>query len=283
MPDPAEDAAGAARPAAPAARGPVAIAMLVGIGLVAGLLSGLFGVGGGTVIVPLLVLLLRFDQRLASGTSLAAIVPTAAVGVVSYALQGSVAWLAALILAAGAVAGAQLGTWLLHRLPVTALRWGFIGFLAVVIAMLFVVIPSRSAMLELTVWSAVALLLTGAATGVLSGLLGVGGGIVVVPALMLGFGASDLVAKGTSLLMMIPTAVSGTAGNLRRRNVDLVAAAIIGVAACTTTALGAWIATQIDPFSGNLLFAGFLVFIAVQLALRAVHGRLRPGADGADR
>lgn len=261
------------RSGAQGSRRPAAIVVCIAIGLVAGLLSGLFGVGGGTVIVPLLVLLLKYDQRLASGTSLAAIVPTAAVGVVSYAMHGSVAWLAALLLALGAVAGAQLGTWLLHRLPVTALRWGFVGFLAVVIAMLFVVIPSRTAVLELTVWSAAALLATGAVTGVLSGLLGVGGGIVVVPALMLGFGTSDLVAKGTSLLMMIPTAVSGTIGNVRRRNVDLPAAALIGAAACTTTALGAWVAARIDPFAGNLLFAAFLVFIAVQMALRAVRGR----------
>ena len=65
----------------------------LGIGLLAGLLSGLFGVGGGTVIVPLLVLVLAFDQRLAAGTSLAAIVPTATVGVISYAVHGSVAWI----------------------------------------------------------------------------------------------------------------------------------------------------------------------------------------------
>ena len=94
----------------------------VGIGLLAGLLSGLFGVGGGTVIVPFLVLLLRFDQRLAAGTSLAAIVPTATVGVISYAVHGSVAWIPALLLAAGAVVGAQIGTWLLPRLSLTVLR-----------------------------------------------------------------------------------------------------------------------------------------------------------------
>ena len=82
----------------------------IAIGLAAGLLSGLFGVGGGTVIVPLLLLFLRFEQRLAAGTSLAAIVPTATVGVVSYAVHGSVAWIPALILAAGAVVGAQIGT-----------------------------------------------------------------------------------------------------------------------------------------------------------------------------
>ena len=209
----------------------------LGIGLLAGLLSGLFGVGGGTVIVPLLVLVLAYNQRLA----------------------------------AGAVVGAQIGTWLLPRVPLAVLRWSFIGFLVAVIVSLFIVVPSRDAGLELTVWSIVGLVVLGLATGTISGLIGVGGGIVVVPALMLLFGTSDLIAKGTSLLMMIPAAISGTVGNLRRSNVDLKAAALIGVAACTTTALGAWIATLVDPFWGNVLFALFLVFIAAQLAVRTLR------------
>nr|WP_229383109.1 sulfite exporter TauE/SafE family protein [Microbacterium allomyrinae] len=247
----------------------------LGVGLLAGLLSGLFGVGGGTVIVPFLVLLLGFDQRLAAGTSLAAIVPIATVGVISYAMHGSVAWIAALLLAAGAVVGAQIGTWLLPRLSITVLRWSFVAFLVAVIISLFLVIPSRDAELVLTWFTGAALVVLGVATGVVSGLIGVGGGIIVVPALMVLFGTSDLVAKGTSLLMMIPTAISGTFGNVRRRNVDLVAAALVGGAACTTTALGAWLATLVDPFLGNVLFAAFLVVIAVQMALRALRGRRR--------
>ncbi|MEZ0142845.1 sulfite exporter TauE/SafE family protein [Microbacterium sp. NRRL B-14842] len=256
-------------------RGPRAYAAFIGIGLLAGLLSGLFGVGGGTVIVPLLVLLLAFDQRLAAGTSLAAIVPTATVGVISYAASGSVAWIPALILAAGAVVGAQIGTRLLPRISQTALRWGFVGFLVVVIVSLFLVIPSRDAVFELTWLTGIALVVVGIGTGVLAGLIGVGGGVIVVPVLMLAFGTSDLVAKGTSLLMMIPTALSGTVGNLRNRNVDLLAALLIGVSACTTTALGAWLATIVDPTVGNLLFAAYLMVIAVQMALKAIRGRRR--------
>ena len=254
-------------------RGPRAYTAFIGIGLLAGLLSGLFGVGGGTVIVPLLVLLLHFNQRLAAGTSLAAIVPTAAVGVVSYAVHDSVAWIPALILAAGSVVGAQIGTRMLPKISQTALRWGFVGFLVLVIVSLFVVIPSRDAGFDLNVLSAAALVGVGVATGILAGLIGVGGGVIVVPVLMLAFGTSDLVAKGTSLLMMIPTALSGTIGNIRNRNVDLVAAGIVGVAACTTTALGAWLATLIDPLAGNMLFAAYLVVIGVQMALKAVRGR----------
>jgi uncharacterized membrane protein YfcA len=62
-------------------------------------------------------------------------------------------------------------------------------------------------------------------------------------------------------------------GNVRRRNVDLVAAAVIGAAACTTTALGAWIAVRVDPFVANVLFAIFLAFIAGQMAYKAIRGR----------
>ncbi|WP_374209001.1 sulfite exporter TauE/SafE family protein [Microbacterium sp. CIAB417] len=258
-----------------APRTPAFILTCIATGLLAGLLSGLFGVGGGTVIVPLLVLFLKFDQRLAAGTSLAAIVPTAAVGVISYAVHESVAWVPAILLAVGAVVGAQIGTWLLPRISQTALRWGFVAFIVVVIASLFFVIPSRDAHIEVTVVTGIALVVVGVFTGIMAGLIGVGGGVIVVPILVLIFGASDLEAKGTSLLFMIPTALSGTIGNLRRRNVDLLAAALVGVAACTTTALGAWIATLLDPFVANILFAAFLVFIGTQMAIKAVRGRKR--------
>lgn len=245
----------------------------ISVGLFAGLLSGMFGVGGGIVIVPMLVLVLAYPQRLASGTSLAAIIPAASVGVISYALSDDVAWIPALILAAGAVIGAQIGTWLLPRVPVRALQFGFAAFLIVVIVSLFLVIPSRDEPFDLSVAVVLGLIGLGLATGVLSGLLGVGGGIIVVPALMLLFGTSDLIARGTSLLMMIPTALSGTFGNVRRKNVNLLGAALVGGAACTTTALGAFITKSIDPFSANIIFAVFLFFITVQIIVRAIRGR----------
>jgi uncharacterized protein len=240
------------------------------IGLAAGFLSGLFGVGGGILIVPALVLAARFDQRLASGTSLAAIVPTSLVGVTSYALMGNLDILAAALLAAGAIAGAQVGSHLLARLPKRAIQWAFIAFIVVVIVSLFLVIPSRDAEIHITVLSGAALVGLGLVVGVLSGLLGIGGGVVIVPILIVLFGASDLVAKGTSLLVMVPTAISGTIGNSIRKNVDLPAAAVIGLAACTTTALGAYVAGLVSPQTANLLFAIFLALVAAQLVSRAV-------------
>jgi uncharacterized protein len=242
---------------------------LVAIGLLSGFLSGMFGIGGGIVIVPLLVMLAKFPRKLAAGTSLGAIVPAALVGVASYAAVGNVDWIVALILVVGSVIGAQVGAHLLHKLPVLAIRWAFVVFLGAVAVSLFLVVPSRDAQPGLEVWSIVALVVLGFVTGVLSGILGVGGGIIIVPMLILLFGQSDLVAKGTSLAMMIPTAISGTIGNLRRKNVDIPSALVVGLSACVTTALGAALSVSLDPQLANVVFSAFLLALIVRLVFEA--------------
>ena len=95
------------------------------VGLVAGFLSGLFGVGGGILIVPSLVLLLGFAQRLAHGTSLAAVLPIAIASLTSYSLEDKVDWKVGGLLAVGAVVGAVIGTHILHRLPHDTLAVAF--------------------------------------------------------------------------------------------------------------------------------------------------------------
>jgi uncharacterized membrane protein YfcA len=89
---------------------------LIAIGTLAGLFSGLFGVGGGTVMVPLLVLWLGYDERMATGTSLAAIVLIAAFGAAAQGLYGNVHVLDAVLIGVPAVGGVVIGTWLQQRL-----------------------------------------------------------------------------------------------------------------------------------------------------------------------
>ncbi len=249
---------------------------LATIGLVVGFFSGLFGVGGGVVLVPLLIVVIGYAQRRASGTSLAAVLPTAISGMIAYAAHGSIDWIAGALLAAGAIGGSLLGTWLLHHIPQLVLRWIFVGFLILVAARLFFLVPDRSVVFDFTLWVIVGLLLLGVVTGTLSGLLGIGGGVFVVPALMLVFGVGDLVAKGTSLLMMIPTALTGTIANVRRGHTDLTAAAIIGLLAVPSSIGGAALAWAVPPLLGSILFALLLVYSAVQLAWSA----LRSPRDG---
>jgi len=250
---------------------PAALPLIL-VGLAAGLLSGLFGIGGGTIIVPALALWLGMPQKLAAGTSVAAILPTAAVGAVSYAVQGNVDWAAALCLAIGIAIGAQVGTYLLARLPVGAIQWAFMVFLLVVIVSLWIVVPQREDQIGISLFSAAMLVLTGLVTGVLSGILGVGGGIIVVPVLMFFFGANDLVAKGSSLVMMIPGSISGTLGNMRRKNIDLRAAAFVGIAACVCVPFSSYLATLLNPFVANALFSLYIAYLLGQM----LYKKLRP-------
>ncbi|MCB1281884.1 MAG: sulfite exporter TauE/SafE family protein, partial [Salinibacterium sp.] len=150
-----------------------------------------------------------------------------------------------------------------------------VGFLVLVAARLFFLVPDRSAMLDYGPWVIAGLLALGVVTGTLSGLLGIGGGVFVVPALMLVFGIGHLVAKGTSLLMMIPTAVTGTITNVRRGHTDLTSAAIIGLLAVPASIGGAALAWAVPPMLGSILFALLLVYAAVQLAWSALSSPRR--------
>jgi uncharacterized membrane protein YfcA len=236
------------------------------IGAVGGLLSGAFGVGGGILMVPLLITFAAMDQRRASATSLAAIVPTAVVGSITYLANGEVDLLAALFVAAGGILGSWLGATLLKRLPLGWLRWMFIALLvAVAIRMLFVVPVRGTGNVELDTGTIIALVALGLVIGIASGLFGIGGGLVMVPAFIALLGMSDLVAKGTSLAVMIPTAVS--------RVVDLRAAAIAGVAAMIASFGGVWIAHLLSPELSTWLFAALVVVAAVQLSVRALRSR----------
>ena len=102
------------------------------IGVVAGVFSALFGVGGGIVIVPLLILAATVPERCATGTSLAAIGITAAAGALLYGLEGHLHVGHAALVGLPAAAGAVAGTAVQQRLPVRSLTFGFAGLLVVV-------------------------------------------------------------------------------------------------------------------------------------------------------
>ena len=108
--------------------------LLAGIGAAAGVLSGLFGVGGGIVMVPAMVLLAGMRQQRASATSLASIVPIAAAGALVFGRAGSVDVPAAGILVVGSLAGVQLGTRLMARVGDDRLRIAFAVFMIAIAA-----------------------------------------------------------------------------------------------------------------------------------------------------
>ncbi|HXV02214.1 MAG TPA: sulfite exporter TauE/SafE family protein [Gaiellaceae bacterium] len=113
-------------------------AVLAAIGLAGGLFSGLLGVGGGVVMVPLLVLWAGYGQRDAHAISLGAIIPISAAGVITFGAAGEIQVWEALALAAGSIAGAQVGATMLSRIDEQLLKLVFGSFMLVVAVLLAV-------------------------------------------------------------------------------------------------------------------------------------------------
>jgi uncharacterized membrane protein YfcA len=241
------------------------VALAAAVGLVAGFLSGMFGVGGGILIVPALVLALGFEQRLAHGTSLAAVLPIATSGLVAFAVEDKVDWRVGAVLALGAIVGAVVGTYALHLLPHRTLTIAF-AVLLIATAVRLLIDHSEAAGREpLSVAGVIALVGVGVIAGALAGLLGVGGGIVLVPAMVVLFGIPGAVAKGTSLLVIIPTSVMGTLRNRKRDNADLRAAAAVGLAGVASGFPAGLIAAHLDETVSNVLFAILLLIVTARL------------------
>jgi len=134
---------------------------------------------------------------------------------------------------------------------------------------LLVGVSGEGGRLEVTPLVAVALVGLGVVVGVASGLFGIGGGVIIVPSLVGFFGVSELIAKGTSLLAMIPTSITGSIANTRARLVKPLDGLAMGVAAAVASFPGALVAHLMPTRLSHVLFAVLVLAAAVQLGFRA--------------
>jgi len=195
--------------------------MSVLIGLLAGILGGLLGIGGGIVMIPLMVGFLKVTQHRAHGTSLAAMVFIGLVGAATYALQGSVDLLASILLATTAILTAHRGARHASSLPEWKLRRSFGAFVVFVSILLFLkpFIPPFVYFSE--GWKKVFILLAaGSFTGFLSGMMGVGGAVIMIPVMVLFVGLDQHTAQGSSLLTMVPAGIVGAWTHMRYGNIE---------------------------------------------------------------
>jgi uncharacterized membrane protein YfcA len=245
------------------------------IGGVAGLAGGLLGVGGGFVLVPLQVIWAKRDQHRAIGTSLAAILPIAIVAAATYYFGSSAPQAdlsVAFFLAVGGVLGVVIGSLAARRIPDRALK---------VIVAIVLFSAGLKELYDVLLGTAPHLVGTAAATfgpqdyalmtvgglaiGVISGLTGVGGGVLVVPLLALGFGIGQRVAQGTSLIAILPTAAIGALTHQRSGNVDLRAASWMAAGGVPAALLGSALALWLPARALGGLFGVFLLVAATRM------------------
>lgn len=249
------------------------------IGLAAGVMSGMFGIGGGAIIVPALILFLGFDQKLANGTSLAALLlPVGVFAVMAYYQAGKLKLIPSLAVALGLTLGAWAGAGIALDLDPTLLRQSYGAFLLV---MSWRYIAPRQWLAQIRgekipaleekeveaggrVVFAVCLAIGGVA-GVFSGLFGIGGGVVIVPALMNILRFDQKLANGTSLgALLMPVGLFGALRYYEAGKLDLLVAVPLAVGLVIGAFFGAKIALGLSAQTVRRLYGFFLLFVGIR-------------------
>ncbi|MBM4274603.1 MAG: sulfite exporter TauE/SafE family protein [Deltaproteobacteria bacterium] len=247
------------------------------IGLTAGAFGGLVGLGGGVIMIPLMVRFFQLVQKQAHGTSLMALVFTGLAGAGTYYLKGgSVDVVAAALLAATAMITARFGALYADSLPEWQLKRAF-GVFLILVSLLLLSKPFYAQFSPPAggLVKAAALLGTGVVSGFLAGMMGVGGGSIMVPALVLVVGHSQHMAQGTSLLAMVPAGAMGAFTHWRLGNVvtkivpGLIAGIIVG------TYLGGTLAHMLSEANLRYIFAAMLIWLGIRDIRSSVKLRRR--------
>lgn len=247
--------------------------MLAGLGLAAGFLSAFLGIGGGLVVVPVLMIAFHYSMKRAVGTSLATIVLVSAVGVAAESVVkwSNIHWLLGAVLTCGSLLGSWAGGKALARLPETPLRLAYTAFLAVAAYRMFDDAGAAEghglmALSDAPLAGGALAVLAGAFAGLSSVLFGIGGGIVIVPALSLLF--SELTfhaARATSLVTIVPTSAYGAWQHRRHGNVDWPAARRLVPTGLLGAVLGVVSVNRLPARPCRIAFGIFLALAALRL------------------
>lgn len=247
---------------------PIEAALTIAVGFVSGVLSGLFGVGGGVVMTPGLNLLVSLPPIVSVETPLPVIFPTAAVGAATYRRAGEVdlraaAWIGgigALASIGGAASSDVVNGRLLLLITAVLLAWQSIQILRGRD-------PDRRPRQEHVIaWWVLASIGLGA--GFLSGLLGIGGGLVIVPALTGYLGMPLKRTLGTSLVSIVAMVVPGTIVHAALGHVDWVAVVFLLVGSVPGARIGATIALGTHERTLRKLVGSFLAIVAIGYGLQ---------------
>lgn len=234
----------------------------------------MFGIGGGIVIVPMLILCYHFTPAMANGTSLAALLmPVGILAVIQYYRSGLIQIRTALLIALGIVSGVAFGSRVAIRLDPSTLKTIY-GIFLLAICNNFTRVQDLWAKSPKTLptnenhqaasnyW--LMSIFLGIIAGLLAGLFGIGGGIIIVPILTLYFKYSYKMAVGTSLLaLLFPVGLPGVIVYYQNNALNLIAAVLIGIGLFSGAFLGAKITLRLRAETVRRIYGLFLVVVAL--------------------
>ncbi len=233
------------------------LAVLVGVSL------GLLGGGGSILTVPLLVYVAGMETKEAIATSLLVVGVTSLVGAISHARGGRVQWRTGVVFGVAGMIGAYTGGRLAE---VIAGQWLLIAFAVLMVATGLAMLRSRPEVNPAAVHPhlpTARVVLFGLAIGLVTGLVGAGGGFVIVPALSLLGGLPMPVAIGTSLVVIAMNSAAGLAGHLASVSVDWRMGAMVTAAAVLGALLGGRLSGRISAPTLRRMFGWFVLVMAV--------------------
>ena len=278
------------------------------IALFVGLLTGIFGVGGGFLMTPALIILVGISGPIAIGTSLVNFLANSTLGIFKRFGSGTISPIIAIIVGIGSMIGVAGGSWLLetlNKLPPITIAGREQSLLEMVLMCVFLVLLSGIAIfmswdlrqartatgdpehqtgllgrlrippyghfkvLDVPRVSVPGMILLGIFAGVLTGLLGIGGGVIMLPALIYLVGMRTQKAAGTSLLLVWIASLTGAISNLFIGNVHWILLAILVVCGM----LGTWLGTHVALKISGTHTKQYFIYVLL-LAILLVGGRI---------
>ena len=247
-------------------------ALTLAFGALVGLALGLVGGGGSILTVPILIYALGEGVHRATGTALAIVGTNALIAAWPHARAGRVRLPVALTFGGVGIPGALAGTWLGGMAPPRAVLTGFaMLMLAAAVAMVRLQPLARAGGAS-PAGSSPRVAATGLAVGLLTGFFGVGGGFLIVPALVLVLGLPMREAVGTSLVVIAINAAAALLGHLRG-GVDLPATALFIAGGAIGSALGGRLSGRLDERRLRRGFAAMVALVALYVLARTLIGR----------
>ncbi len=254
------------------------ILTVICMGLAAGVLVGLLGIGGGVVLVPAMVYFLHYDQHLAQGTSLFILLPPIGLGALrQYWQTGNVDLRAGLYCVIGFVFGGWIGGRLAVPMPSWELKAIFGVFMMLSAFLLWRKKSSSSSQSAVTdetpanpLLRALGIVFIAGIAGFASGMVGIGGGTVLVPLLALFFGFSQHRAQGTSLVALLPpTGILAFLAYAKAGYVNWQTGFLLIPGVFLGGILGGIIARRLNPLRMRQVFAALLFLLGASQAISA--------------
>jgi hypothetical protein len=235
------------------------------LGFAIGLSLGLLGGGGSILTVPALVYLIGQTPQVAVTTSLAIVGANSMMGAFIHRNQGTLNWRVALVFGGVGMVVSYFSAGLSKAFPPNLLLVTFAGLM---LAIGILLVTRSGADQQTQAAASISLrkaILSGAVVGVLTGILGVGGGFLIVPALVMLVGLPFHQAVGTSLLVIAMNSLAGFLGHLSGIQLNLVLISIFVIAGLAGTFVGARLAQRLDATLLRRLFAVFVIGLALFL------------------